>query len=131
MNDDTRLLILPEELTAQGRLGGGIERKRVLRSLAEAGVHVSEDSGGRLLVIEGGDDVVRALEERIPGVRIARVEEGVSGLVGEVDAQDALFVRALDIRLSADYLELKRNQKPGGTPEEQMLLSGPCIPPED
>lgn len=132
MDDDAKLLILTEEpLREPGRPGGGVERRRALRILAEAGVKVKEDGGGRLLVIDASDAAAKDLEELLPGAKVVALEPGVADRIGELDAQDALFAAALDIRLSPDYLELKRTQKPGETPEEQLLFSGSCIPPED
>lgn len=130
-DDTTRLLVLTDEpMRAPGGAGGGIDRIRALKRLTESGVKVSADSGGRLLVVEASDAAVREIEQTVPGVKILDLQEGFDERLGEVDEQDALFAQALAIRVSPEYREMKAQQEPGETPEEKLLLSGPCVPPE-
>lgn len=129
--NSTRLLILTDEaMRVPGGAGGGISRIQALRRLTADGVKVSADGGGRLLVVEASDAEARRLEKQIPGAKVVDLEEGFEEGLGEVDDQDALFSRALAIRVSPEYREMKANQEPGSTPEEQLLVSGPCVPPE-
>jgi hypothetical protein len=131
---ETRLLVLDETFRRdEGRLGAGIDRRRALSALKAAGITVQHDSGGRLLVIEADDEAAAAVTRQLRGARILPLREGGDDRMVDLealDAQDALFARALDIRLSPEYRERKRRQVPGETPEEQLLISGPCTPPE-
>ena len=130
MEPETRILVLTDEPSGEeGRREVSANRTRVLSELAAAGVKVREDSGGKLLVIETTGDTDESLQQ-IGGVAIVSPDESIEDRVGELDAQDELFARALAIRLSPTYRELKSRQIPGETPEEQLLISGPCTPPE-
>ena len=129
MNGETRLLVL-EDLRAvdRGRLGGGIERNRVLSAVAAAGATVRHDSGGRLFVIETSDEAAEVLGRELPGVRVVAVDGDVLGRLPDLDQSDALFAQALAIRYSPAYRERKSRMTPGETPEEQLLLTAPCTP---
>lgn len=130
-HESKRVLVLTEEpLRDPEQPGGGSERSRALKELKGFGVKIDADSGGRLLVVEASDEALHALEENVPGLKAIDFREGFEGDLGDVDAQDQLFARALAIRVSPEYRELKANQKPGETAEEQLLLSGPCGPAE-
>lgn len=127
-----RVLILTDQpLRAFGDMGGGINRRKALQLLAESGVKVTADGGGRLLVVEASDAAASRINEQIPGATILDLEEGFDERLGELDEQDALFAKALAIQVSPEYREQKARQEPGETPEEQLLFSAPCVPPED
>ena len=129
MNGETRLLVLEEAgAVDRGRLGGGIERNRVLSAVAAAGATVRHDSGGRLMVIDASDETAEALGREVPGVRVVSVDEDVLARLPDLDQSDVLFARALAIRNSAAYRERKSRMTPGETPEEQLLLTAPCTP---
>lgn len=132
LNDRTRVLVLTEEpLRGPGGVGQSISRIRALERLAEAGIKVSSDGGGRLLVVEASDAAIRRIEEAVSGAKVLDLDEGFDERLGDVDEQDSLFAQALALRVSPEYREMKARQEPGETPEEQLLLSGPCVPPED
>ena len=132
MANESRLLLLEGEPRAEdGRLAGGLRRSQVLNALKESGVRVQHDSGGRLLVIEATERTEEVLRRRMKDVKIVSLEDDIEDSIRDLDPQDALFARALVLRYSPAYREMKARQKPGETPEEQLLVSGPCTPPED
>lgn len=133
MDEETlRVLVVPGQRPQDaGRLAGGVERKRLLGALSSAGVKVRHDSGGGLLVVEIVNEKQEAALRKYGGLEVLPFDENVGDRVGEIDEQDALFVRALAIRANPKYREAKRRRVPGETPEEQLLLSAPCTPPED
>jgi hypothetical protein len=132
MTNGTRLLLLEGEPHRKaGHLADGLRRSEVLNALKESGVRVQHDSGGRLLVVETTERTEEVLRRRMKGVKIVPLEGDIEESIGDLDPQDALFVRALVLRNSPAYREMKARQKPGETPEEQLLVSGPCTPPED
>jgi hypothetical protein len=129
MVDETRVVVLPEPPTGMSRMSGGIERRRALGALAEAGIKVRHDSGGRLLIVDASEETMSGLRDRVPDVDVVPLDEVVDQ-VGALDAQDALFLQALRLRMSADYQSVKSELTPGETPEEQLLRTAPCTPPE-
>ena len=132
MEREERLLLLDDQPgSTEGHLAGGLQRARVLKALADAGARVEHDSGGRLLVVAASAEADEALGSALEGVTVLPLDEDVTERVGVLDPQDALFARALALRMSPAYRDLKRRQKPGSTPEEKLLVSGPCTPPED
>lgn len=128
MIDETQVIVLPE--SGADRTGGGIERRRALSALAEAGIKVRHDSGGRLLVVDASEETVRGLRDTAPDLEVVSLDDEVVDRVGALDAQDDLFARALRLRRSARYREVKSRITPGETPEDQLLRSAPCTPPE-
>lgn len=133
MDEETlRVLVVPGQRPRDvGRLTGGVERKRLLAALASAGIRVRHDSGGGLVVVEIDDERQDALLRSFSGLKVENLVEGIGDRVGDVDEQDTLFVRALEIRANPRYREAKRRRVPGETAEEQLLLTAPCTPPED
>jgi len=133
MDEETlRVLVVPgQSPRSAGRLTSGVERKRLLSALSSAGVKVRHDSGGGLLVVEIANENQESALRKYSGLKVLPLDENVGDRLSEIDEQDALFVRALAIRANPKYREAKRRRVPGETPEEQLLLSAPCTPPED
>ena len=127
MEDSLGLLILEAvRRTQDQRLGVGIGRVKVLKEVLSLGGKVLHDSGGRVIVINT-TKMDEALFARIPGARLVPLDANVKDLVPDLDENKSLFVEALRIRASPRYRDLKARQKPGETPEEQALLTAPCI----
>ena len=130
MEESLRLLILEAvQRPKDKRLGGGIDRVKVLNEVASRGGKVRHDSGGRVVVINTADMDEAALT-RVAGARLVPLDANVRDLLPDLDDNESLFVEALRIRMSPRYRDLKARQRPGETPEEQALLSAPCIPEE-
>jgi hypothetical protein len=117
-----RLQPAPSEV---GRIDEGLERRRILSVVAASGAKLRQDSGGRLLVIESSGEADQILQRELPGVRIERIDEGVSERIPGLDPSDALFAQALAITSSQEYREGKRTRKPVESPAEQLLHTAP------
>ncbi|MEO8219727.1 MAG: hypothetical protein ABI563_02930 [Specibacter sp.] len=130
MDNETQVIILPEPRPGASRPESGIERLRLLGVLADAGVKVRHDSGGRLLVVDASDQAVKAAQESGPDFDSVPLDGELTQRVGDLNAQDALFLQALQLRLSPEYQRRKSEMTPGESPEEQLLRTAPCTPPE-
>lgn len=130
MDDDERVLVLPEQPRGVNPMVAGVDRRRALRALAEAQVKVRHDSGGRVLIVDADEEALKVLRETLPDVELLPLDVAATERVEKLDPQDALFVEALRVRLSSKYQEIKRGLKPGETPEEQLLFTASCTPPE-
>jgi hypothetical protein len=102
--------------------------RRITRAfLKRLGLRVVHDSGARLMVIEAPDDDA-ALRERLPkGARLFAVDKIPAALIRESNEREALFARALKLRQSKDYREVKAAQVPGESSEEKHIFSAPCM----
>lgn len=130
MADVRRLLIVAEEADEkrEDKLQARVNRVRAMKEVQASG-KVRHDSGGRLLVIDSYDDD-RILESLPPGSRIVSIDErladSMSDLAIDLDSSESLFLEALQIRSSERFREAKARQKPGETPEEQLMFTTPC-----
>lgn len=130
MDNETQVIILPEPRAGASRPESGIERLRLLGALTDAGIKVRHDSGGRLLVVDASEKAVKAAQKSGPAFDAVPLDGELSTRTGDLNAQDTLFLAALQLRLSPDYQRRKSEMTPGESPEEQLLRTAPCTPPE-
>jgi len=102
------------------------EGKRIKNRLKALGVKIRHDSGGRILVVEFDQDEEKLLDRLPKGVRLTPADEIAPDMREDLDHDEELFVKALQLRASKDYREMKARQVPGESPEEKLLATGYC-----
>ena len=127
MNKNYKLLLLEDRDTASNYLTFRIDRTKAINTIASLKAKVRLDSGGRLMVIEIPDKAEEDLLKRLPNARILSIGGEMSIDTKKFTQDEMLFLNALKKRSSNQYRISKANRKPGDSPEEQQLLSGPCI----
>lgn len=128
MDENLRLLLLQGSLQkSDQRLGFRIDRSKVLNAISSVGAKVRHDSGGRLLVISVSKETEAELARLLPEARIVAVDADPRQVISDLDPTESLFFDALKIRTSKNYRDAKRQRKYGESPEEQQLMSGPCV----
>ncbi|TFD53973.1 hypothetical protein E3T55_04600 [Cryobacterium frigoriphilum] len=126
MDDNLKLLVLdlgehPPASQADDTLG------RALDTVAEYGVEVHQSSG-RILVVDAPDLTQADLQEAVPAARLLPLDADIPDLFPPLDESETLFVAGLRISTSAGYRREKAAQKPGESPEEQLMFTAPCMP---
>lgn len=107
------------------------DRQLVKARLRQLGVKVIHDSGHRLMVIEAPDDL-KEIEGRLPGgTELISPDKASPKMARKEDEHDLLFAKALKLRQSKAYRELKAGQTPGESPEEQEIFSATCMEEEE
>jgi hypothetical protein len=103
------------------------ERRRVKARLRQLGVKVIHDSGARLMVVDAPEDE-KLLDDLLPsGTQLLSPDKAPTELVRNGDEHEMLFARALKLRHSKRYRELKAAQVPGESPEEKEIFSATCM----
>jgi len=126
MESNVRLLIL-DGGTGQSEPGTKSSVGRALDSVLASGA-TFRHSSGRIVVVEASGEQEARLRQDIPGARLVSLDTNVSELIPDLDTSELLFLEAVRIRNSASYQEEKAQQKPGESPEEQLMFTAPCIP---
>ncbi|KGJ77535.1 hypothetical protein GY21_07470 [Cryobacterium roopkundense] len=126
MESNVRLLIL--DLGQQRPESGATSSVgRALDSVLASGA-TFRHSSGRIVVVEVAGDQASRLTGDLPGARVVPLDANVSELIPDLDTNELLFLEAVRIRHSAAYQAEKAQQKPGESPEEQLMFTAPCIP---
>lgn len=108
-------------------LEGKDQRNDAIQIVRSEGGQVLQDSGGRAIVVETGQEEEKIRIKLPQRARISQIEEDIRNILVNPDPTESLFLDALNLRNSASYRSAKRNRKPPGEePEEIELLSGSC-----
>lgn len=126
MDDNLKLLVLDlGEFPSEAQPGGDVGL--ALDTVAQTGAHVRQSSG-RLLVVDAPELNQTELQESVPGSQLLNLDDQVADLVPPLDDSERLFLEGLRISSSAEYRQLKAQQIPGESPEEQLMFTAPCVP---
>ena len=118
---DKRFLVLDDK-------GGRI---RILNVVTSSGGKVLHDSGGRVVLIDTRGNDKEILGKLPQGSQLVGADQDVKSSLVDLDPSESLFLDALKLRNSKKYRTAKQRRKPGETPEEIELLSGPCTEDDD
>ena len=119
------------------------DRAKTLRAIAASGGKVLHDSGARILIVEIPADIniKETLEKgssvkktiikgvEINGILIQKSEiKNLDNIFKKqkkrLTEQEHLFVNAMELRFSPEYIKERALRKPGSTPEEQLNFEG-------
>jgi hypothetical protein len=129
MDKRIKLLVLEEKEPLRHRsLGFKLDRSKTLNAIKNSGAKVHHDSGGRLIVVNT-EKVEKELMKLLPGAKLIPIDEKLSEAIADLDLEpsESLFIEALKIRSSKSFREAKKKRKPGESPEEKEMFSGPCV----
>jgi|GEM_PF-3575264 len=102
------------------------DRAKLVEDLRASGGRVSQDSGGRILVVQVPEASEVEVTKRLPrSSKLLALDTDLKKEAAALDESDALFVDALKLRMSPAFIAEKKSRKPGDTPEEKEMLGAP------
>jgi hypothetical protein len=111
----------------RGPRGERIDRSRELLAIAAVGGRVRHDSGGRLLLVELPEGTETKLGQMLTGARLAAPAGDLKAVASGLDATEKLFLEALRLRHSPEFIARKATRRFGESAEEQQLSTGSCV----
>lgn len=100
------------------------DRKKIAKVLAEAGIKVNYDSGGRALSIDVPQNSEDKLRQLPFGAQIVDPKDA-SDFLSDPDENEKIFMGAIQLRNTTEFVRKLNKFKPGESPEEIELLSAP------
>ena len=99
---------------------------RVTNAVKAAGAKIRH-SAGRIFLLdtrENDEEIRRNLPE---GTRLLPTDREIDTTLTDLEPSELLLLDAIRLLESPEYRAEKQRSRPGETPEEQELFSGPCV----
>ncbi len=102
------------------------DKEKLVEGLRESGGRVTQDSGGRVVVVQVPDAKEDAVAKKLPrSSKFLKTDVDLKKEAGQINENEALFIDALQLRTSPAFIAEKKSRKPGDTPEEKEMLGAP------